>query len=597
MLDTARLDVPKGPPRLESLGLESLDGAATTTPRWFGPSTRPLLGWLTTPRDELAAARPAAVICPPLGYEYWCAHHALRQLSESLAVSGWTALRLDYDGTGDSAGEIWDPDRLGHWRASIRHAADELRRLGSGRLALVGLRAGAAMAAAEAAAAGADDLVCWAPVVSGRRYRRELELLGTPVPEGDPRPGTANGLVVAGFAFPAEALAGLAGLGPASLTGRPAERALVIDRPERLDGSQLVKRLRELGVRVEHVVEGGTERFLDVPAEDGQVPFDLLERVRGFLAGAPGRLETPPAAPAIGAGPGPLELAAPELAAPELARRRLAWRGGACIESVVTLGRQPYACVLSEPLTGPAKTTVVFLNSGSEPHVGPGRAWVEYARDLACRGIAAARVDFPGWGETPGPCGRPYDEVCLGATLEIVAALRALRQTRIVLAGLCAGAWIALRAVLEEPVSGVVAINPQLYYERGDPVEALLSDTRSRRTAQRQREERGRRSGWWTLLDLFGARNAQGRWLDALAGVPTRVLWCFAEGDDGLEYLRNRLARRFAAGLASGGFELAEIPAIDHAMHLEWLRPAVSEQIAAFASSFGDPCASSFGDP
>jgi hypothetical protein len=54
----------------------------------------------------------------------------------------------------------------------------------------------------------------------------------------------------------------------------------------------------------------------------------------------------------------------------------------------------------------------------------------------------------------------------------------------------------------------------------------------------------------------------------------------FAEGDDGIEYLRNRFARRLGRAVASGVVRIVEVPEIDHSMHRLWLRPRMIETIA-----------------
>jgi hypothetical protein len=129
--------------------------------------------------------------------------------------------------------------------------------------------------------------------------------------------------------------------------------------------------------------------------------------------------------------------------------------------------------------------------------------------------------------------------------------------------------------VLRQPVSGVVALNPQLYWQPGDPVEALMSETRQRRAAEREREERGCRWGLWSALDVIGRRPWAGRWLDDLddSGVP--VLMVFAEGDDGIEYLENRLSRRLAHVKRAEAIRTTEVPDIDHSMHRAWLRDRI----------------------
>ena len=257
---------------------------------------------------------------------------------------------------------------------------------------------------------------------------------------------------------------------------------------------------------------------------------------------------------------------------------RLRWREADLEERVLELGEDRLVAIHTDGISPPPSATAataVFLNTGSEAHVGPGRAWVEYARGLAARGHRAVRVDFQGWGESPDgdhAPGRPYDAHCEQDTVSIIRALREQGHERIVLVGLCASAWVALRTVLHEPVEGVLALNPQLYWRPGDPVEATMAETRLRRTAEREREQLGGRWGLWSALDLLGARPWAGRWLDELrrSGVPVTMV--FAAGDDGIEYLRNRLRRRLGRVEGEGTIAIAEVPDIDHSMHRLWLR-------------------------
>ncbi|HEY5089012.1 MAG TPA: alpha/beta hydrolase, partial [Polyangia bacterium] len=87
------------------------------------------------------------ILCNPIGDDLIRAHRAFRHLAEALANSGFPVLRFDFDGTGDSAGDERDPDRVATWRADIKRAAAELRaRSGVQALALVGLKLGATLA-------------------------------------------------------------------------------------------------------------------------------------------------------------------------------------------------------------------------------------------------------------------------------------------------------------------------------------------------------------------------------------------------------------------------------------------------------------------
>jgi pimeloyl-ACP methyl ester carboxylesterase len=484
----------------------------TALPRWLGPSQRPLMGWLSLP--ESGATASGVLVLPPVGYQYWSAHRTWRTIAERLAEAGHTVLRLDYDGTGDSAGDGWDDDRVPAWRGSARHGVEELRALGCERVAVVGIRLGATLALLEDT--GADQVIGWAPVTAGRRYAKEIRMLSTPVPDSET-------VVSAGFVFRPETIADIG--------------AMKVDAPD--------------------PVAGG-DSALEEPAEYAIVPEDVVEAIVARVG--------PAEAPRIEA-PAPRPTAAMD------------WRGAAIEEEVVTLGPEGLIGILSRPPQPDAsRPTVVFLNTGSEPHVGSGRTWVEYARTLAGEGYQCLRVDWSGWGESPDhghAPGRPYDPHCEDETISIVRALRERGHENVFMVGLCASAWVALRAVLRQPVAGVIALNPQLYWKPGDPVEALMSETRQRRAPEREREQRGCRWGLWSALDVAGQRPWAGRWLDDLdaSGVP--VLMVFAEGDDGIEYLNNRLARRLDHVKRDGLIRTTEVPDIDHSMHRAWLRDRI----------------------
>ena len=251
---------------------------------------------------------------------------------------------------------------------------------------------------------------------------------------------------------------------------------------------------------------------------------------------------------------------------------------------MLRLGEQGLVGVLTRA-SGNSRGTVVWLDSGSEPHVGPGRAWVEYSRELASSGFTSMRVDFSGWGESPDrghAPGRPYDQHGVAEVGEVVGALRELGHRRIVLAGLCAGAWIALRAALTVEVDGVVAINPQMYWQPGDPVEAdMVSETRVRRLPEIRRNKRLRSVGLWWALDVLGVRHPVAVWLRDLDRRRVPILAVFAEGDDGLEFLQDRVGR--SGDEPRGGLiRYATVAGIDHPMHRHWHRGSMVSAIASW---------------
>jgi alpha-beta hydrolase superfamily lysophospholipase len=519
------------------------------------------MSWLTAPTDSVSDV--GVVIAPPLGYEYWSAHRTLRTLAERLAESGHRALRFDFDGTGDSAGDQWDPHRVETWQTGVDLAADALRGWGVTTLVVIGLRLGGTFALLRGRSVGADAVVTWAPVLGGRRYVRELHLLGLPVPEYSEHAGA---IVQAGSVFSAETLADLGGIDLTTLRDAPASRVLVVDRADKPISAALIDRLQTLGVVPDHIVHTGTELMLDRPTEYAAVPGAIVEEICSWV----GSSASEPSAP---------------VALERRATARIPWQGGEVTEEVVRIGSSGLVGVLTEP-EDVSRGTVVWLNSGSEHHVGPGRAWVEYARALARLGFTSLRMDFSGWGESPDlghAPGRPYDQHGISEAGEAVAALRELGHRRIVLAGLCAGAWIGLRAALHVDVDGVIAINPQLYWQPGDPVEAdIVNETRVRRLPEIRRNKRMRSMRLWSVLDTLGSRPPAAAWLAQLSERPIPVLAVFAEGDDGLEYLQDRTGRAWRRALRSGKIDSVTVAGIDHPMHRHWERGSMVDALVVW---------------
>ena len=540
---------------------------------WFGPDDRPLLGWLTQPAS--GPGEIGVVVVPPLGYEYWTTHRALRALAERLAAQGCSVLRFDPDGTGDSAGGPGDPDRLWAWRRSVGEAASALRGIGCTSLVVAGVRFGATLALLEGASVGADRIVAWAPVERGRTYVRELRLLGLPVP--DDVAGTGGGIAHAGSMFGPTTLDELRVVDVTELDRRPAPQVLVVDRDDRAPSDALVERLRSLGTATDQVVVPGSTVALDRPTEYSDVP-DAVVQVISDWVGRSAPTGSPEENPGEDVGGG---------------------RSCPLAERVVRLGAERLVGVQTDAV-GTRRATVVWCNSGSEPHVGPGRAWVDYARALAESGYTSIRLDFSGWGESPelghAP-GRPYDAHCVDEIASVVDDLRANGHERVVVAGLCAGAWVALRAAVTHRLDGVIAINPQLYWQPGDPVEAdIVKETRVRRTEEIRHFKRGRRTGIWSALDVLGVRHPAADWLRGLDAGGTPVLALFAEGDDGLEFLEDRVGRTWSRTLRRGVVTCRVVPGIDHPMHRAWLRGSVIDEVRGWldrVASAGDGAASS----
>lgn len=133
-------------------------------PMLIGSQARPLHAIYTAAAGR--RRRRAVVFCPPFRDEGTNAHRTGRVLAQRLAASGAEALRFDYFGSGESAGDDEELS-VGSAVEDALTAVDEALALAKVRhVTLVGLRAGALVAALAAPRARAvDRLVLWEPVV------------------------------------------------------------------------------------------------------------------------------------------------------------------------------------------------------------------------------------------------------------------------------------------------------------------------------------------------------------------------------------------------------------------------------------------------
>lgn len=526
-----------------------------TTGMWFGAGARPLAGWWTAPHRP---SRAGVVIAPPLGYEYWSCYRSLRTLAESLARAGWHALRFDWDGTGNSAGAGDDSDRITAWRASIASAVVAMRNAGILHVALLGLRLAATLALLDAAALDVDAVIACAPVISGARWLRELKMLGIVDPE---KPGTVT---YSGLVIDSATARDLAAIDLAKAAPPEARRTLLVTRSEAAN-SPFIDAMRANGRALDvHTCES-MQSMLEAPAGEDALPNSFVEPIIQWLGASP--------VSASGAQP-PLEQTA-----------EISWSGGTALATLTTIAGLAAVCTQARDFQ--PDTVVVFLNSGADPHIGPGRAWVEYSRELALHGYACVCADFTAFGESPDsnrPPGRPYDPHCVDDTVRLVAALHS-RYRRVVLAGLCVGAWIALRTALDVRVEGVFALNPLLWWKPGLPIIIRVPDTIAWRAPMRKRQHLLKQFGVWSLLDAFGVWPMASRWLVALSRKRVPVMLSYAEGDDGLAHLRDCCSRCIERESRRGYLTLEEVPGIDHPMFRLWRRRAIVDQMLRFLAS------------
>ena len=136
-------------------------------PLYLGTKERRLFA-LYEPAAAKERRTRAAVLCYPWGAEYVYAHRAMRQLGLKLSECGFHTLRFDYFGTGDSGGQDSEANPAAA-EADVESAIEGLQDIvGVSRVALIGLRLGATLAARTAMRRkeNVEALVLWDPIVS-----------------------------------------------------------------------------------------------------------------------------------------------------------------------------------------------------------------------------------------------------------------------------------------------------------------------------------------------------------------------------------------------------------------------------------------------
>ena len=573
-------------------------------PLFFGPTDRPLFGWLHRAEQPSPLG---VVVCNPFGYEAICAHRGLRHFAEGAAAAGVPALRFDYDGTGDSAGDDLDPDRLGAWIASARHAADELRRLaGVERIAFLGLRLGALVA--TLAALGRDDvdsLILIAPVVAGKGHVRELRALqmtlGLPSPPAH-APLEADVQEAIGFRITPATRAALADTDLLRLERPPARAILLIERADLPPNDAFAERLACLGADVDRRrLPGYVELVLG--AEQTIVPEAMVRASSDWLRARAAAVRVPAADPDPGAPP---------------ARGASAARIGDVVENAQLIDGQLFG-VLSNPLTPPAgRRGLLLLNAGAIHHVGPNRLYVALARRWAARGHAVLRVDISGIGDSRARPGQRenvvYADTAISDVTRALAVLRAQPGVVDVHAvGLCSGGYHAFKAaVASVAMDSVVLINPLTFFFKAEEHasgagEAAVSGESSRylrrlrdpdawrkllkagvdlrapaRTLARfavtrlrgRAQEIARRAGLSVGDDLA-------RELENVTGRRTALRFVFSAGDPGLDLLNLHGGPTVERLRRSGQLAIEVIEATNHTFTPVWSQGALTASLAA----------------
>jgi len=542
------------------------------------------------------------VLCNAFGHEAMVAHRIYRRLALRLSAEGFGVLRFDYDGTGDSAGGDGDDARVKSWLDSIRLAVNEATALsGARQVVLFGTRLGALLAATYAERFPVDSLVLVAPPRSGKAWLREMRALQALKNAGRaeaPAEGAeVNDPGIAGFLMQQTTRTDIGALELSRLQGRPARNAFVVARDD-LPGNEaeLVQRLRGLGVNAELDNTPGFAASMPEDPFKSVVPTQMFDAIVAWLDG----LYTAEAASSERGQP----VSSPPSTRPTYA----------------TMTRPTYATqeqvldingnfgILTEPAvpSNQTGTAVLLLNIGANHHIGSNRMYVHMARAWATQGFQVLRMDFSGMGDSPAQSGKEndvYSSRSMAETRSAIDYMLAQGATRVVLVGLCSGAYVAYHtAIADARVSGIVMINPlTFHWTEGDSLEVRMrksfrSTERYKRTLfkldtwrriarghvgvraiagelGRRAQKRATREAKALLARVTGgiaeATDIE-RGFRQLTSRGTRCLMVFGAEDGGIDVIEEHLGRDAAAMRNARGFRMEILEGPDHTFTPLW---------------------------
>ena len=413
-------------------------------------------GWL-----HPAAGKHGVLLCGAPNHEILPLYQSWHALAAMIATAGLPALRFDYHGTGDSLGDDRQPGRVEAWLQSIRAAARFMRdEAGVETLDLVGIRLGATLAALAAAEIGVERLVAIAPIVSGRTYIREVQTRSRMLAgmwRLSEASSTRGDIASDGFVLTQQTAAEIARLDLAGLTGRPAREVfLLAEKSASLD--KLAEKYDAADCRVTRENFDGLASLMD-SATLARIPVGDWRRIVSYLA--KGRDFAP--------------------SSPTLPKCRTLQTPSFREERMVFGHDDRLAGVLCRPVAQTSAATILFLNTGGNPHIGWGRMSVEHARALAARGIASLRLDIVGLGDAVALDGSPraalYRKESIADVREALDFLERRGFSNFTLVGHCSGAWLALNGGLADPrVRGLFLVNLQRFIWTGEEdLEALMA--------------------------------------------------------------------------------------------------------------------------
>lgn len=393
------------------------------------------------------------------GYEALASHKCFRLLAEQCARAGFPVLRFDFLGTGDSKGDESDWNLVQTRSESVVQACRFMREsLGIETIVLVGFRLGASIAALAAASCQVEELILIEPVVSGRTWLREQDVLPQLAGLAPQAHGKSSGRQAGssreymGYIMSADSCRAVADINLRQVPLPAGSRCQVLAGDHGRALADTVSQWRDGSVSVATAPFDAFPSLMMDPAI-ATPPEDFFGSIITWLgdAGEHGSF--------------------PARSDHQYLLKAERWQ-----ERAVYFGAPARRFgVLCEPVDAlPDAPVLIVVNTGGNPHTGIGRQNVEMARNLACAGFASFRIDINGTGETPDIAGRPAQLVYTpDSSADVVAAMDWLKsdgRNKIALVGICSGAYLAYQTSLrDERIAAMLLINLQKFeWRAGD---------------------------------------------------------------------------------------------------------------------------------
>jgi hypothetical protein len=415
---------------------------------WLGKEGGATFVHLHLPRDQSEHRTTGIIILPALGHEYTHGYRALRALACAAAAAGFSVIRLDFRGTGNST----EASGFGidTWLEDIDRAREFLlKTIGLTGIVLVGVRASAFLVLESCQKE--EGIILWCPCSSGRSFMRELRVLQKLDASATGQPVLESG----GLVFDEPLRRCIEELKISDKQSRIGH-VLLVEKAGQHSGATLASVLRQRAISMQDAMSDEFATAFREP-HNTCIPLKFIETAVQWLStrycdvdGSRAFSREGPAVSTV------LPSVFPEVT-----------------ESVLRI--KTLFAILTH--TENSKSIVLMSNAGSAHHVGANRLYVSLARSLSEQGIDCLRYDLANLGDSvdlqtqfesgginpTAEANTPYPETA-GRDIEtMISWARQQGYSRILMAGLCAGAYAAFDKARQQDLSlpiELILMNP-----------------------------------------------------------------------------------------------------------------------------------------